>query len=802
MSHYPASTIESKWQKRWEESGLFRTKEKPKRKYYNLVMFAYPSGDLHMGHCKNYVIGDAITRYKRRQGYDVLHPFGWDAFGLPAENAAIQRGIHPKEWTFQNIEISRQGLKRLGISYDWDREVITCLPDYYRWTQWMFLLLYKNGLAYRKEAYVNFCPGCQTVLANEQVEEGRCYRCQTLITKRRLTQWFFKITAYAERLLRDIDRLEGWPESVKIMQRNWIGRSEGCLIKFPIVGDDEELSVFTTRADTIYGVTFMAVAPEHPLIDRISDPKITKFAERVRATPDYLRAGGKDGIKTGLFAQNPLTGERIPIWVTDYVLATYGTGAVMGVPAHDERDYEFARLKGLPIRKVIEGDAEGAYTGEGRMINSGPFTGMDSESGRKAIARKLKEIGMGGATVEYRLRDWLISRQRYWGAPIPMIHCPSCGIVPVPEADLPVLLPEGKIDFLPKGRSPLEACSEFITTTCPKCGGEAKRDPDTMDTFVCSSWYFLRYLDPRNDKEFCAYDRAKDWLPIDQYIGGIEHATGHLIYFRFLTKVLYDQGLIPVDEPALNLFTQGMILKNGEKMSASRGNTVPLNRFLDEHGADVARINILFAAPPENDMEWTDEGVIGAERFLNRVYRLVSENKDRIPAEPSEYQPDSERAKELYIAVNQTIKKVTDDLDRFKFNTAVAAIMELVNRIYLYPEKDDPVFGIAINRVIHLLSPLAPHLADELWSMIGGEGFLIEKGWIGYDPDFLETELRTYVVQINGRLRGKVEARKGADEETIRNLALKDPKVKRFITGKEIVKTIFVPDKLINFVLR
>ena len=806
MVHYPASEIEKKWQRKWEEAGVFKTTDNPRKKYYNLVMFAYPSGDLHMGHCKNYVIGDTITRFKRRQGYNVLHPFGWDAFGLPAENAAIQHGIHPMEWTRNNIAISRTGLKRLGLSYDWDREVITCEPEYYRWTQWMFLLLYKNGLAYRKEAYLNFCPGCQTVLANEQVEEGRCYRCQTEITKRKLTQWFFRITAYAERLLNDIDRLKGWPESVRIMQQNWIGKSDGCLIRFPVPELGEQLSVFTTRADTAYGVTFIALAPEHQLVDTLlqetGNAKVREFVTRALTTPDYLRATGKAGVDTGIMAENPLSGEKIPIWITDYVLATYGTGVVMGVPAHDERDYEFAHKYGLPIKKVIKGEAEGAYTGEGKMVDSGPYTGLSSEDGRMKIARDLEAKGLGGPKVEYRLRDWLISRQRYWGAPIPMIHCDRCGVVPVPENSLPVLLPEEKIDFLPKGRSPLEACADFINTTCPDCGGDARRDPDTMDTFVCSSWYFLRYLDPKDDREFCSFAKAKTWMPIDQYIGGIEHATGHLIYFRFLTKVLYDQGLVPVDEPALNLFTQGMILKNGEKMSASRGNAVPLNNFLDEHGADVARINILFAAPPENDMEWTDEGVVGAERFLNRVYRLVVDNIDSIPSRIPVYKPETPQSCKLYIEVNRAIKKVTNDLNSFKFNTGVAAIMELLNHIYHYPDRKDPVFGIAVNRLIHLLSPFAPHLADELWSIIGGEGFLINYDWIDYDPDYLETVLKTFVVQINGRLRGKIEAEKESTEDRIRTLALSDPRIKRFLKDKEIIKTIFVPQRLINFVVR
>ncbi|HIE05171.1 MAG TPA: leucine--tRNA ligase [bacterium (Candidatus Stahlbacteria)] len=807
MAHYPAQEIEQKWQKKWEQQGLFDTKINPKNKYYNLVMFAYPSGDLHMGHCKNYVIGDTITRFKRRQGYDVLHPFGWDAFGLPAENAAIQRGIHPRDWTLGNIEVSRNSLKRLGISYDWDREVITCQPDFYHWTQWMFLLLYRKGLAFRKASYVNFCPGCQTVLANEQVADGRCYRCQSLVSKRRLTQWFFKITSYAERLLQDIDKLHGWPENVKIMQRNWIGKSIGCEIDFPVIGYEDKLSVFTTRADTIFGVTFMAIAVEHPMVDYIikhspQGQKIENFVTDVLSKPDYIRATGKDGIDTGFMAKNPLSGDEIPIWITDYVLATYGTGAVMGVPAHDERDYEFAHQKGIPIKAVIEGQAEGAYVGEGKMFNSGKYDGLPSEVGREKIALALKKKQLGGPKVEYRLRDWLISRQRYWGAPIPIVHCSSCGLVPVPDSDLPVLLPEGDIDFLPKGRSPLSTSSGFIKTTCPECGGEASRDPDTMDTFVCSSWYFLRYLDPHNKKIFCSKKRAKDWLPIDQYIGGIEHATGHLIYFRFFTKVLYDEGLLPVDEPSLNLFTQGMILKNGEKMSASRGNAVPLNDFLNSHGADVARINILFAAPPENDMEWTDEGVVGSKRFLDRVYRMVSDYITYIPKDVKPYEPESDDARKLYVHLNRTIKKVSLDLERFKFNTAVAAIMELLNHIYSFEDKNDPLFGIVLNRIIHLLSPLAPHLADELWNMIGNSGSLLEEKWIEYDERYLEDEKKTVVIQIDGRLRSKIEIEISTSKEEIENLALTDPKTKKFLKDRNIAKIIYVPDKLINIVTK
>ncbi|KPL14135.1 leucine--tRNA ligase, partial [candidate division WOR_3 bacterium SM1_77] len=608
--------IEKKWQDYWVKKGLFRTADSPRKKFYNLVMFAYPSGDIHMGHCKNYVIGDVFARYMMRKGFDILHPFGWDAFGLPAENQAIKLGVHPEQWTLDNIKVSDESLKLLGISYDWDREIITCLPEYYKWTQWMFLLLYKRGMAYKKEAYVNWCPGCQTVLANEQVIEGRCYRsnCQSTIEKRKLNQWFFKITQYAEQLLGGLDKLTGWPDNVKAMQRNWIGKSDGCDIIFGVADKNLSFKVFTTRPDTIYGVTFMSIAPEHPAVedlvkgtDRESEVRhyiqeATKKTERERIEKE------KGGVATGRYALNPISGEKVPIFVADYVLLGYGSGVVMGVPAHDARDFQFAKKYGLPIRVVInplDGELSAqtmteAYEGHGTMVDSGDFTGLDSEAGIKSITHFLLKKELGGPSVNYRLKDWLISRQRYWGAPIPIIHCERCGMVPVPEEDLPVLLPKEITDFVPKGKSPLAAVDEFINTSCPTCGEKAKRDPDTMDTFVCSSWYFLRYLDPRNNQEFCAKKYADRWLPIDQYIGGgSEHATGHLIYFRFLTKVLHDSGNISIDEPANSLFNLGMVLKDGEVMSKSKGNAIPVGQFVSKHGADVARLTILFAAPPD-----------------------------------------------------------------------------------------------------------------------------------------------------------------------------------------------------------
>jgi leucyl-tRNA synthetase len=810
------SRIEKKWRDYWNKRNLFRTAKDPRNKFYNLVMYAYPSGDIHMGHCKNYVIGDVYARYMMRKGYDVLHPFGWDAFGLPAENQAIKIGIHPEKWTLDNIRISDESLKLLGISYDWDREIITCLPEYYKWTQWMFLLLYKRGLAYKKEAYVNWCPGCQTVLANEQVIEGHCYRsnCQSLIEKRRLNQWFFKITDYAEQLLGSIDKLDGWPDSVKAMQRNWIGKSVGCDIVFKVADSDITFRVFTTRPDTVYGVTFMSIAPEHPAVDDLV--KGTSFEQDVRS---YREAATKktereriekekDGVATGRYAVNPMNGERIPIFVADYVLLEYGSGVVMGVPAHDERDFQFAKKYDLPIRVVINPpgqrlDAESmteSYEDAGIMTNSSEFTGLDSDTGAKAITDVLARKQLGGPSVNYRLKDWLISRQRYWGAPIPIIHCERCGMVPVPDKDLPVLLPKEITDFVPRGKSPLAAVDEFINTVCPNCGGGAKRDPDTMDTFVCSSWYFLRYLDPHNDDIFCAKSKADQWLPIDHYIGGgSEHATGHLIYFRFFTKVLYDAGYISIEEPAKNLFNVGMVLKNGEVMSKSRQNVVPVGQFVNRHGADVARLTILFAAPPDREMEWSDEGVTGAERFLNRMYRIVVEHKDKIVARPPI--AVGADAEELYIKINQTIAKVTSDLESFKYNTAIAALWELLNALYV-EEPHGEVFGFGIYALIHLLSPFAPHIADELWSISGGSGSMVEQPWLQHDENFTRSRTMTIVVQVNGRVRSHIMVEGDISEDQVSRMAFDDSKVKRHLEGKDVRKTIYVPGKILNIVAK
>lgn len=807
--------IEKKWQKYWEEKKLFKTKERPKKKFYNLEMFAYPSGDIHMGHCKNYVVGDVYARFKMRNGYDVLHPWGWDAFGLPAENQAIKLGIHPEKWTMQNIRVSDKSLKSLGISYDWEREIISCLPDYYKWTQWMFLLLYKRDLAYKKEAFVNWCPGCQTVLANEQVIDGRCYRsnCKSLIEKKKLNQWFFKITAYAERLLQDIDKLSNWPENVKIMQRNWIGKSEGCNIIFSVAQSNITFKVFTTRPDTIFGVTFMSIAPEHPLLTTLikNSPHKEKvesyIREATKKTEIERQEKEKDGVFTGMYAVNPLNNERIPIFVADYVLAEYGSGVVMGVPAHDQRDFEFARKYELPIRIVIkppdfeltEKTIERSYEGTGTMINSGQFTGMASKQGIKAVTEFLNKNKLGGFSINYRLKDWLISRQRYWGAPIPIIYCDRCGKVPVPENQLPVILPKEIKDFVPKGSAPLAAVDSFINTKCPQCNGLAKRDADTMDTFVCSSWYFLRYLDPRNDKIFCSKENADHWLPIDQYIGGgSEHATGHLLYFRFFTKVLYDAGYIGIDEPARALFNLGMVLKDGEVMSKSKGNIVPVGDFVQKHGADVARLTIIFAAPPERESEWSSEGVVGAERFINRLFRLVYENKELATwQKPSNI---SKQEESLFIKINQTIAKVTEDIETFKFNTAIAALWELLNEMYLSKIKEK-VFGYGIGILINLLSPFAPHLADELWSMIGGEGSLVEHKWPEFDTQYLKNRITTIVVQINGKVRSHLALEGDITEALVRELALKDKKVLRHLENKKIKKFVYVPEKILNIVI-
>ncbi len=847
---YPYKEIEEKWQKRWEKEKLYKTPENPEKKFYLLEMFPYPSGDLHMGHLKNYVIGDLVYRVKRMEGYHILHPMGWDAFGLPAENAAIQRKIFPSIWAENSIKTYKETLKRIGISYDWDKEIATCWPDYYKWTQWLFIFLYNKGLAYRKEDYVNWCPNCNTVLANEQVIEGKCERCKTEVKKKKLTQWFFRITDYAERLLKDLDKLRGkWPDRIIKLQENWIGKSEGTYIEFPLMDSDKRISVFTTRADTLFGVTFLTIAPEHPLVEEIikgneKEEEIRKYIEESISKTEIERSAKekeKSGIFTGRFVLHPFTGEKIPLWIGDYVLGSYGTGAVMGVPAHDERDFAFAKRYNLPIKVVVvpeKGKAilpeemEDAYTGYGYLVNSLHFTGLSSEDAIRKIQEELKSMDKGGKGITYRLRDWLVSRQRYWGAPIPMVYCEKCGYVPEKIENLPVKLPEGDIDFLPKGRSPLADVEEFINTECPLCGGPARRDPDTMDTFVDSSWYFLRFPDAHNEKEPFSEKEVKKWLPVDLYIGGAEHATKHLIYARFIYKVLYDEGLVPQDEPFLRLFNQGIVHKrflyctkcfkvveneeveNGvhkgcggkveerlEMMSKSRGNVVPVGPFTEKNGADVARVTILFAGPAEKDMEWTDAGVEGAKRFLNRIWRLYQPYKDKLN-NIGITEDNIKNERELYIALNRMIKGVREDSLNFHFNTALAKMMEFINYIYQYRKKGSKLFLYSLRIFNILLAPFAPHLAEELWELSGNKETIFKNRWPEYDENYIEEDTVEFVIQINGKLRGHLRIKRGLPEEKILEMALSDERIKKYTEGKEIVKTIFIKDKLINIVVK
>jgi len=817
-STYNPKDIEPRWQRVWEEQGTHRTdEESDKPKFYCLEMFPYPSGRLHMGHMRVYSIGDVIARFKRMNGYRVLHPMGWDAFGLPAENAAIKYGAQPAKWTYENIAYMKQQQKSLGVSYDWSREVTTCSPDYYKFTQWMFLLFYERGLAYRKKAPVNWCPECNTVLANEQVENGRCWRCDTEVTKKELEQWFLRITDYAERLLADLDKLEGWPERVKVMQKNWIGKSEGANIAFSVPELGETITVFTTRPDTLFGVTYLVLAPEHPLVERLIAGKETEtavraFVERMKKLRDFERTAAdaeKEGLFTGAYAVHPLTGERVPIWVANYVLMDYGTGAVMGVPAHDQRDFLFAKKYNLPIRVVIQPadgtslDAERlteAYVDDGVLVNSGAFDGMPNRQAIRAITEHLKEKGLGGPAVSYRLRDWLISRQRYWGAPIPIVYCDDCGIVPVPKEQLPVLLPDDVV--IDGKRNPLTTSESFVNTTCPRCGKPAKRETDTMDTFICSSWYFFRYCDPRNDRMPFDPEKVRRWMPVDEYIGGIEHAILHLLYARFFTKVLYDAGLVNVDEPFARLLTQGMVLKDGAKMSKSKGNVVSPDEIIEKYGADTGRLFILFAAPPERDLEWSDSGVEGCFRFLSRVWRLVDQHldlfEDRRPAEPAD-----PAAKALYRQMHQTIKKVTEDIDkRYQFNTAVSAIMELVNAISAYPEgADRGTLAEAIEKTIVLLAPFAPHIAEELWHRIGHADSVHAQPWPTWDEAALAADEVEIVVQVNGKVRDRVVVPANASREEIEAAVLAQEKVKAHLAGKTVKKVIVVPGKLVNLVV-
>lgn len=817
MSHYDFKAIEAKWQKRWEEQKLYKAVEDSKRpKYYCLEMFPYPSGKLHMGHVRNYSIGDVVARFKRMRGYNVLHPMGWDAFGLPAENAAIKHGIHPAKWTWDNIDNMRKQLKQLGLSYDWEREVATCHPGYYKWTQWFFLKLYERGLAYRKKSYVNWCPSCATVLANEQVVDGRCERCGSEVGKKNLEQWFFRITEYADELLEDLKKLPGWPEKVKIMQENWIGRSEGAEVYFTAEKTGEKIPVFTTRPDTIFGVTYMVMAPEHPMVDELVkgtpyEESVREFQKKMEKLSEVVRTSTeteKEGMFIGAYAINPLSGERVPIWIANYVLLDYGTGVVMGVPAHDQRDFEFAKKYGLPIKVVINPpgmelsaeEMQEAYADDGVLVNSGTFSGMNNREAIKAITEFMEEKGLGKKAVNYKLRDWLISRQRYWGAPIPIVYCEKCGIVPVPEDELPVLLPDD-VEFNPKGTSPLLECEEFLNTTCPRCKGPAKRETDTMDTFMCSSWYYYRYTDPRNDEKPFDQEKLDYWMPVDQYIGGVEHAILHLMYSRFFNKVMRDAGLVHVDEPFTNLLTQGMVLKDGAKMSKSLGNIVSPEDIIEKYGADTARLFILFAAPPEKDLEWSDQGVEGCFRFLQRVWRLVEELMPMLNAPSGDEKAD----REVRRLVHKTIKKVTDDIEgRFNFNTAISAIMEMVNG--LNSSKGKPVSGKVIREAVEtlllLLAPFAPHITEELWERLGHETSIHLMSWPVADEAAMAEEEVEVVVQVNGKVRTKILMPAEITEEVMKEAALKHEKISSLLEGKTVVKVITVPRKLVNIVVK
>jgi leucyl-tRNA synthetase len=872
---YDFNLIEPKWQKYWAEKNLYRSEsDSSKVKFYCLEMFPYPSGKIHMGHVRNYAIGDVIARYKRMRGFNVLHPMGWDAFGLPAENAAIKQGVHPVKWTYENIEYMKRQLNRMGLSYDWDREITTCSPEYYKWNQWFFLKLYEKGLAYRKMSFVNWCPSCATVLANEQVIDGKCWRCDSVVIQKELDQWFFKITHYAEELLKDCDELTGWPEKVIAMQKNWIGKSEGVEIEFPVAGSDEKLKVYTTRPDTIFGVTYMSLAPGHPILE-----KFVKDKERLESIKaKYGKMEEKEGLFTGHYAINPLTGEKIPIYVANFVLMEYGTGAIMSVPAHDQRDFEFAIKYNIPIKTVIIPDSDKGQTGlehmtkafeeEGVLINSGQFTGLKSTEAKKEIARYIEERGLGKITVNYRLRDWGISRQRYWGTPIPIIYCDKCGIVPVPEKDLPVILPED-VKFTGKGGSPLSESETFIKVKCPNCGGGAKRETDTMDTFVDSSWYFVAYclknsatvrkdenITERHNNSQHLEEKSKFfdfnsslivhhsslsyWMPVDQYIGGIEHAVLHLLYSRFFTKFMRDLGIISVNEPFKKLLTQGMVcketlrclehdwlfpeeVKDGkciycgntvqkgrvEKMSKSKKNIVDPDALINKYGADTIRLFTLFAAPPERDLEWSDQGVEGAYRFLNKVWGIVYKNIDKLRVTSYEYEDKNlslvtRHSSLLLRKTHQTIKKVTTDIEKnYHFNTAIAALMELVNELSSFSvknEDDIAILRFAVKNTLLILAPFAPHISEELWEAIGENNSIFLYPWPFWDEELAKEEEIELVVQINGKLRAKLLVPTGLPDDIAKQTALNDPKIIEMLDGKEIKKIVVVKGKLVNIV--
>ena len=823
MERYCPQEIEAKWQERWEKEHSCRTcRDEGKPKYYVLEMFPYPSGNLHMGHVRNYSIGDVVARFRTMAGYNVLHPMGFDSFGMPAENAAIKNNVHPAAWTYANIENMKRQQRAMGLSYDWDREVVTCREDYYRWTQWIFELFYKKGLAYKKAASVNWCDTCGTVLANEQVEDGKCWRCKSEVQKKNLAQWFFKITDYADELLADLEKLPGWPERVKTMQENWIGRSEGLEFRLPAPSLDTEIPVYTTRPDTAFGITFLALAPEHSLVEKIcaGNPKgdeIRAFCTRVRRQSDIERASSeseKEGIFTGVYCTNPFNGEQVEIWVTNYVLFEYGTGAVMGVPSGDQRDWMFATKYG--IRKILtlqpknqelrlDEMTEAYVEKDGVLVNSGKFTGMEMHAAMAAIMDEAEERGFGKRRVNYRLRDWLISRQRYWGAPIPIVNCPQCGEVLVPEEELPVRLPED-VSFAQGAVSPLSSSEVFLHCKCPKCGGEATRETDTMDTFICSSWYYYRYADPHNTERPFDRDAVNYWAPVDQYIGGIEHAILHLLYARFVTKVLRDAGMLDFDEPFTNLLTQGMVIKDGAKMSKSLGNVVSPEEIIDRYGADTARLFILFAAPVERDLDWSDRGVEGAFRFLGRVWRILGQFEETIRSASDAYDAValSDEETELRRVLHSTVKKVTEDVrDRFMFNTAISSIMELVNAFYAFQDRTlHP--GLAretASALVRMLAPFAPHITEELWSQLF-TGSVHAQRWPEYDAGALVSDEIEVVLQINGKVRDRVKIAAELDRESMERIVMELPRAKELTAGKTVVKVICVPKKLVNIVVK
>ncbi|MGD0489020.1 MAG: leucine--tRNA ligase [Syntrophorhabdales bacterium] len=820
---YDSKAVEEKWQAVWEKERLFHvSEEKDREKFYLLEMFPYPSGKIHMGHVRNYSIGDVIARYKRMQGFNVLHPIGWDAFGMPAENAAIQHGVHPAVWTGENIAYMKQQLKRLGFGYDWDREIATCDVEYYGWEQWIFLKMYEKGLVYRKSAPVNYCEQCQTVLANEQVEDGRCWRCGFEVIQNELAQWFFAITRYADELYDYTSKLPGWPERVLSMQRNWIGKSHGVEVNFPLE-KGSGLTVFTTRPDTLYGVTFMVLAPEHPLAATLSigtpyEKKTAAFVEKAQMQDRSFRAEltlKKEGVFTGAYALNPLTNQKVPVFVSNFVLAEYGTGAIMAVPAHDQRDFEFAREFDLPVVVTIMPDDENldpasmdrAYEGEGSLVNSGTFDGMDNRDAIPAIIDYLEEHRIGRRTINYRLKDWGISRQRYWGTPIPMVHCEACGVVPVPYEDLPVVLPLD-VRVLMVGRSPLADHPDFYKVSCPKCGRPARRETDTMDTFVESSWYFLRYACPHYDKAPLDRNAVDYWMPVNQYIGGVEHAVLHLLYSRFFNRVLNELGLVGVREPFENLLTQGMVIKDGAKMSKSKGNVVDPDYLIERFGADTARLFCLFASPPEKDLDWSDKGVEGSYRFLQRLWRLVMERRDELKAvESVPMIGSSDKEISLLVhMVHKTIKKVTEDVERFHLNTAIAATMELTNSIHRFAESGRAdreslrVLKGAIDHLIVLVSPFCPHITQELWQALGHDDLLVNSPWPAFDAAYVREETVTVAIQVNGKLRDTVDVERDTDEAALKSLILSLEKVQRHLMGRQVRKVIVVPNRLVNIV--